>query len=143
MTKSRLFILMLLTFAGCKKENNPVPSPEVASIVGKWRAVEYRQSRGDSTITQPLTEENSWVYEFRFDGVVLNERGYVPCCLPSIYYLNGKEFRPDRTVPAELDPSCAYSLCVACPEMKITQTSPDSLTIENCKNYFTTFVRKD
>jgi hypothetical protein len=143
MTRLLLSILIILAFAGCRKENNPIPLEEIASIVGKWRVVEYRQVRGDSTTTQQVPKQNSWVYEFRYDGVVLNENGYVPCCLPSLYFLNGNEFKPKPAKPAELDPSCAYSLCAACPEMKITQTSPDSLTIETCQGSFTTFARED
>lgn len=143
MTRLLLSLLVLIAFAGCKKENDPAPLHEIASIVGKWRAVESRQTLGDSTTTRPVPKQNSWIYEFRFDGVLLNANGYVPCCLPSQYYLNGNAFKPKPAIPTELDPSCAYSLCAACPEMNVTQTSPDSLVIETCKGSFTTFAREE
>jgi hypothetical protein len=95
MIRLLLSILILLALAGCKKEEDPTPLREIASIVGKWHAVEYRQTRGDSTITQLVAKQNAWVYEFRVDGVILNKNGYKPCCLPSTYFLNGNEFKPN------------------------------------------------
>jgi len=141
MTRQSLIIIILLTVIGCKKENE-TPLPEITSIVGKWRATEYRQTIGDSTTIQPLSRVNSWTYEFRSDGIILNKNGKIPCCLPLEYFLNGKQFWPKPVIPAELDPVCAYSLCAACPEMQITQTSSDSLRIETCKGSFTSFVRE-
>ncbi|MCE6988639.1 hypothetical protein [Dyadobacter sp. CY323] len=142
MTRFLLSILILLAFAGCRKENNPIPLREITPIVGKWRVIDQRQVRGDSTIIEPVPKQNSWVYEFRYDGVLLNESGYVPCCLPSQYFLNGREFKPKPDKPAVLDPACAYSLCAACPELNVTQTHPDTLFIETCKGNFKTFVRE-
>lgn len=133
--------LILFAFTQCKKENRD-PLPEIASIVGKWRVVENIQTRGDSVITDPVAKAQSYVYEFRYDGVLLNAGGYVPCCLPSKYSLNGTPFVPNPATPVELDPVCAYSLCAVCPEMKLTQTSPDSLVMTTCPGSARVFVRE-
>jgi len=141
MKRLPLLLLALFAFLQCKKENRD-PMPGIASIVGKWRIVENRQTLGDSIVTEAVPKVNSYVYEFRFDGVLLNSSGYVPCCLPSHYFLNGKAFVPAPATPVELDPICAYSLCAACPEMKLTQTSPDSLAIETCAGSARVFIRE-
>ncbi len=136
-----LFILALFVFVQCKKENRD-PAPEITSIVGKWRIVEYRQTSGDSIVTRPVLRANSYIYEFRYDGVLLNGNGYVPCCLPSEYSLNGTAFVPKPTAPVELDPICATSLCGICPDIKLTQTAPDSLVMEACGGALGVFVRE-
>ncbi len=136
-----LYVLVLFAFVQCKKENRD-PLPEVASIVGKWRIVEYKQIRDDSTVTQKVSNADSYLYEIRYDGVLLNEAGYVPCCLPVEYSLNGKAFTPKPATALELDPVCSYSLCAPCPEMKLTLISPDRLTMETCTGYFSTFTRE-
>ncbi|MGN7888304.1 hypothetical protein [Dyadobacter sp. 22481] len=136
-----LFILALFVFVQCKKENRD-PAPEVISIVGKWRVVEYKQIYGDSTVTQPVAQASSHVYEIRYDGVLLNGNGYVPCCIPSSYSLNGTAFVPKPAKPVELDPICSYALCRGCPEMKLTQTAPDSLVMETCEGSLSILVRE-
>jgi hypothetical protein len=142
MTRLSLFVLFLFVLTECKRED-PEPLAEVESIVGKWRAVQTTQTLGDSTTTQSVPNANAWVYEFRFDGVLLNKNGNRPCCIPSIFLLNGNEFKPSPSIPVELDPSCDYALCASCPEMNITQTSPDTIRIETCKGAFTTFAKEN
>ena len=142
MSRSLLIICLLFAFLQCKNEDIE-PLQNISSIVGKWRVVEYWRTSGDSTITQTVSKEKSWVYEIRSDGIILNENGNKPCCLPPKYFLNGKEFEPKPAKKVELDPICALSLCATCPELRITQTSPDSITIETCPGYATVFIREN
>jgi hypothetical protein len=141
MNRFSLLVLILLAFSQCKKDD-PEPFPEIALIVGKWRVVSYSRTVGDSLITSPVSKENSSIYEFRFDGVLLNEKGNMPCCLPQKYIFNGNVFEAKPHAPVLPDPSCIYVDCAPCPEMKITRPMADSLLIETCEGFYTSLVRE-
>jgi len=144
MSKLSLVFLVLLAFLQCRKNNkaDPEPLPEIASIVGKWRIVAQIQTVGDSLITNPVAEENASLYVFRFDGILVNEKGNMFCCLPQNYFLNGNLFESKPLVPVEYDPGCKYVDCAGCPEMTIIQSTSDSLLIETCKGSYTSLVRQ-
>jgi hypothetical protein len=131
MKRFSVAMLLLFAFGQCKKDD-PEPLPEIASIVGKWREVAHVRIIGDSTITEVIPNEYSNVFEFRYDGAFLNERGKVPCCLPPTYFFHGVEFVPRPQASAEPDPLCASTYCAPCPEMRITQPIADGIIIEAC-----------
>lgn len=138
------FVLIVLAFVQCRENRNvdPVPLPEIASIAGKWRVVAYSQALGDSMITDTVARENAAFYVFRYDGVLVNENGYMPCCLPRNYFLNGNFFEATPLKPVEYDPGCQYVYCAGCPEMTITTPTADNLLIETCQGTFTSLVRE-
>lgn len=144
MSKLSLVFLVLLVFLQCRKDDkvDPEPIPEIASIVGKWRVTNYIQTVGDSLFTSPVAKENSLLFVFRFDGVLVNENGYMPCCLPQKYFLNGNLFEAKPLAPVEYDPGCKYVDCAGCAEMTIKRPTADSLLIETCKGSYTTLVRE-
>ncbi|QRR02482.1 hypothetical protein [Dyadobacter sandarakinus] len=141
MTRLLTSVLFLIALTACKKDSI-APVEEIAAIVGKWRIVKQQYNIADSTVTEAVPRGSSWVYVFRADGVLVNENGYKPCCIPEQYSLNGKEFKPEPANPAIFDPFCANVYCVSCPEMSITHTTPDTLVIETCSKDFKTFVRE-
>lgn len=141
MNRLAAFVLILTSIVACRKDNL-VPEEEVAGIVGKWRVVEQQYTIGDSTVKAEVPEENAWIYLFRPDGVLVNENGYMPCCRPQQYFLNGKWFEPKPAIPALLDPFCANVYCAYCPEMSVKQLSTDVIVIEICDGNFQTFVRE-
>jgi len=136
--------MVILTSVQCREDKkvDPEPLPKIASIVGKWRVIAYTQTLGDSLITDSVAKENSYLYVFRFDGVLVNEKGYMPCCLPQKYFLNGSLFEAKPLAPAEFDPSCEYVYCAGCPEMRITRPTAVSLLIETCKGSYISLVQE-
>ncbi|KAA6438334.1 hypothetical protein FEM33_16700 [Dyadobacter flavalbus] len=142
--KKPLFILIFLAFVQCRESRkaDPEPLPEIAAIAGKWRVIGYSRASGDSLITDTVARENAVFYMFRYDGVLVNEKGFRPCCLPQNYFLNGKFFEAKPLKPVEFDPACQNVYCAGCPEMAITTPAADNLLIETCKGTYTSLVRE-
>ncbi|GGB96508.1 hypothetical protein [Dyadobacter sediminis] len=142
--KKTLFILTFLAFVQCRESRkvDPEPLPEIASIAGKWRVIAYSRASGDSLITDTVTTENAAFYVFRYDGVLVNENGYRPCCLPQNYFLNENFFEAKPLKPVESDPACQYVYCGGCPEMTLTTPTADNLLMETCKGTYTSLVRE-
>ncbi|MCE7060300.1 hypothetical protein [Dyadobacter sp. CY343] len=143
MNKLLLILLVLIGFSQCKKDNPaPEPLPEVASIVGKWRVIAYGRTVGDSLVTEPVPAGERTVYEFRYDGMLLNEKGYLPCCISQRLVIDGKLFVPKPLGPVESDPSCIFLDCAPCPQVSITRPTADNLLIEPCTGIFMTLARE-
>jgi len=138
MKKISILIVMLFAMAGCKK-HEPNPIPEIAPIMSKWRPVERIDSKGD---TISVASEQTDFLVFRFDGVIVNEAGYKPCCSPNSYILNGQRFEVKPQAPVQEDPSCIYVDCFVCQDTKITQLSENELLIEYCLGNSIKFVRE-
>lgn len=138
MKKISIAILAMLAMAACKKDKTD-PIPEVASIVSKWRPVSYIRAGGD---TVSLVGQDVNLLIFRFDGVMLNEKGYKPCCSPDSYMLNGKRFEVKPQAPVEEDPSCIFVDCIKCEDLKMTLLSDDELLIDYCLGTSTKYVRE-
>jgi len=143
MKKLITFVLLLTVFTQCKKREDPEPLPEIASIVGKWRVTAYSHIAGDSLVTTPASDGQATIYQFRFDGAFLDENGYMPCCLPQKFTLNGQPFEQKPLAPVKLDPICSSVYCITCPEMKITTPIADVIMIETCKGNFMTLAREN
>lgn len=132
MNKNILLILLGFAITNCKKDE-PGPPPEVASIVGRWRTVEYTEVKGDSILTHSIPKEQSRIIIFRFDGVMLEENGKQSCGTPGAYLLNDKliEVKPQEPVPTTID--CTGLVGIWCPEyFKIIQRSSNEIATEWC-----------
>jgi hypothetical protein len=143
MNKLLLILLVLFGFSQCKKDNPaPEPLPEVASIVGKWRVIAYGRTVGDSLVTTPAAAGDKEIYEIRFDGMFLNEKGFLPCCMSQKLVIDGQVFVPKPLAPVKSDPGCMFLDCMPCPQIKITRPVADNLLIEPCTGLFLTLARE-
>ncbi|TLU90310.1 hypothetical protein [Dyadobacter sediminis] len=137
MNRIVLFVLLLFAFTNCKKdERDPISS--FANIAGTWRPIEHTSP---DSVTVPVTNAESNIVVFRFDGVMLNKNGYLPCCAPTSYTVNGISMQVKPLIPVELDPICALVNCASCPNFRIVKNKPNELTTY-CGEYSTRFVRE-
>lgn len=139
MKKLFLSLMILCTIAACKKDG-PDPVSGFESIVGKWRAVMHSKDGGATNM--PIPEGEGSLLIFRFDGVIVNEAGYQPCCSPMSFVLNGQFVTVEPKAPVEADPSCITVDCYTCEDLKITVKSESEMVTEYCDGYATRFVRE-
>jgi len=137
MNRIVLLVLLLFAFTNCKRdERDPISS--FAGIAGTWRPIEHISP---DSVTVPVTNADSNIVIFRFDGVMLNKNGYKPCCAPTSYTVNGIFMEVKPLIPVELDPICALVNCGSCPDFRIINSKPDELTTY-CEGYSTRFIRE-
>lgn len=125
-----IFVLLVLTFSGCKKEENQDPLPEIKTIVGKWRLDAYERIVNGEKVWEKVTGEPSYL-SFRFDGVILGKDGLPTCCAPTSFTLNGILFNivPKAKLPE--NPQCALVDCYSCPIWEMEQNE-DQLILSYC-----------
>jgi hypothetical protein len=131
--KKLLFLLVLMNMlSNCKKDNTD-PSPVIENIVGKWRIEANEQEVNGVNVWVNVPDSTAYSISFRFDGVILDNSGLPACCVPDRYYVNEVLFKVIPKAKLDVNPVCAYSLCIADPApWNITQNG-DELIINERK----------
>jgi hypothetical protein len=134
--KQILFLLVIsMMLSGCKKDRNEDPLPEVANIFGKWRLMEIEKTENGKTSWNPVVYYDEPTYlSFRYDGVILDNKGLPQCCGPDSLKINGVPFKIVPRSDLPLNPTCAYVDCAGCPVWDITQTG-DEIIISTCATF--------
>lgn len=127
-TPTILSILLVLFFAGCKKEK--LGPEEIKPLVGRWNleAVEFK---GPIKQWEPLPATQSDAFQIRYDGVVLTKDGLGTCCGPKSLTLNQKVFsiKPKEAIPR--NPQCDLIDCLGCETFEL-ELKNDTLIASSC-----------
>lgn len=125
-----IFLLLLLATAsfwsGCKKESREA-APEMDKLVGKWKGAAYQTVENGEVVWKEWHAEEEGYLEFRSDGILLDEKGLPPCCLPRRYNIDGKRFEAIPTAPVEDNPLCYLVDCASCSELNIEWVGADRI----------------
>jgi len=107
-----IFILGLLLLNCKDKESEPLPA--IKDIYGTWRLEAYeRTANGEKTWELVPVSEQPYEITFRFDGVILNDKGLPACCTPDSYKLNGVPFKIEPKEKLEQNPQCNLVDCIS------------------------------
>jgi hypothetical protein len=111
--RALLFLLMLTAVLFSCKKDKIIPDAAIESIVGKWRLKAYEQDVNGVKSWVNVPDSASYTLGFRFDGVILDHSGLPACCVPDRYYVNEALFKVVPQAKLDVNPICAYSLCMA------------------------------
>lgn len=131
-----LFIVAFLT--ACKKEQtDPTPDPQIASIVGKWRYAGSEVEENGKKVwhLEPGSAVNDM--SIRYDGVMLDSKGFGRCCVPRSYNLNGTVYQVVPKAEVTVNGICD---CISCATLQIDQ-SGDELITTWCGGHRSKYVR--
>jgi hypothetical protein len=126
--KNFLLLLVFVSLAGCKERD--LSPEEIQPLVGKWRldAVEPAEDVKRWEIVPP---KNAYLFEIRYDGVILDANGLPACCAPK-YLKKGKKvflIEPKEALPQ--NPQCALVSCLACDTWNM-DLQGDTLIVSYC-----------
>lgn len=125
------YFLPILLLSGCKSREEK-PEADVSALTGSWRHVAlYREDENGKLAWQDIDEESQRSLTFRSDGALVDHNGKSLCCMPAVFYLNGKRFDTVFPEEAEAQPNCAYVLCGIC-EAFYLDYDGDELVISGC-----------
>ena len=113
--KTSLFLLMLTAVLFSCKKDEIIPDRAIENIVGKWRLRAYEQEVNGVKSWANVPDSASYTLGFRFDGVILDHSGLPACCVPDRYYVNETLFKVVPKAKLDVNPVCAFSLCMANP----------------------------
>lgn len=114
--RASLFLLMLTAVLFSCKKDEIIPDPAIENIVGKWRLKAYEQEVNGVKSWSNVPDSASYTLGFRFDGVILDHSGLPACCVPDRYYVNEMLFKVVPKAKLDVNPVCAFSLCMANPD---------------------------
>ena len=108
---------MILLIGGCADRS---VSPElIKPLIGQWKLVAYEQIIAGKTQWVDVSNGQSNILQFRYDGVALNENGLPICCGPSALRIDGQLFRIEPKGPLPNNPGCALVFCASCEEWDV------------------------
>ena len=105
-----VFFLVLGIFSCKEKQLTP---EEIQPLVGKWKLDAIEQA-GDAKKWESITSKDGYVFEIRYDGVILDANGLPACCVPSYLVYQGNKFTIEPKAKLAPNPSCALVFCNAC-----------------------------
>lgn len=100
------------------------------SLAGKWQAVAQQRAENEELVWVELLDEP--LVSFRFDGVMVNEKGLGACCVPNVYLINGNEFTVSPRVEVPVNPQCHLIDCFTCEYLDIS-IDGDEMLITYCR----------
>lgn len=141
--KRYLYILLLPLFLlNCKKE--PTPLRAIKKIVGRWRLDAVEKTVNGQKVWEKVSFDSPSYLVFRFDGVILDEKGFPWCCSPNTLVVNGTPFKikPQDKVPT--NPQCALINCYSCPSWNLEQKENELVLASECEfqNYRSRYLRE-
>ncbi|HAK76023.1 MAG TPA: hypothetical protein DCR35_14970 [Runella sp.] len=110
--KNVVWIFFLLVGIFSCKEKQLTPE-EIQPLVGKWK-LDAIEPAGDVKKWEPVASKDGYVFEIRYDGVILDANGLPACCVPSYLVYQGNKFTIEPKEKLAPNPSCALVLCMAC-----------------------------
>ncbi|MBB3838621.1 hypothetical protein FHS57_002627 [Runella defluvii] len=105
-----VFFLVLGVFSCKEKQLTP---EEIQPLVGKWK-LDAIEPAGDVRKWESVASKDGYVFEIRYDGVILDANGLPACCVPSYLVYQGNKFTIEPKEKLAPNPSCALVLCMAC-----------------------------
>jgi hypothetical protein len=113
--RASLFLLMLMAVLFSCKKDEMTTYTAIENIVGKWRLKAQEQEVNGVKAWVNVPDSTAYVVGFRFDGVILDNSGLPACCVPDRYYVNETLFKVVPKAKLDVNPVCAFSLCMANP----------------------------
>ena len=105
-----IFFLVLGIFSCKEKQLTP---EEIQPLVGRWK-LNAIEPAGDVKKWEPVASKDGYVFEIRYDGVILDANGLPACCAPKYLMFQGNKFTIEPKDPLATNPMCALVLCFAC-----------------------------
>ncbi len=133
-----LLIAVLLMCISCKKDA-PEPDPEVAWLVGNWQEI-AREQTVDGELQWEAVQQGAFL-TFRFDGVLLNEKGLPACCGPTAFNINGVDYPIVPKAKIEENPACSLVDCFPCATWDLEQNG-NELILSPCLGPRTKYVKR-
>ncbi|GAB3167815.1 hypothetical protein GCM10027291_15350 [Telluribacter humicola] len=87
--------------------------------MGQWKLVAHEQTLNGVTQWVDVPNDQKNTLHFRYDGVVLNDKGLPKCCGPSALRIDGQHFKIEPKEPLPNNPDCALIFCGTCEEWNI------------------------
>ncbi|MPR33739.1 hypothetical protein [Salmonirosea aquatica] len=146
--KRYLYIFLLpLLLLNCKKESEPAPLPAIEEIVGKWRLDAVEKTVNGQKVWEQVSGPVpifTYYLVFRFDGVILGEKGLSWCCSPETLIVNGTSFKIKPKAKVPTNPQCAYVDCISCPSWDLEQRDNELILTSACEflNYRHRYLRE-
>lgn len=128
-----LSILLLMSALAACRAKDPAPSPGIERLMGKWKLVAREVMKDGERVWKEETGENP-DYEFtvRFDGVILDREGFVRCCDPPYYFINGARFDVVPRAEVKSNSICQLVDCAPCLVMNYDLQDDGSLFYSSC-----------
>ena len=134
-----LLLGIIIMFSECKKDDSPASTIE--SIVGRWRQTETKGNDENSWVKSD-TSSQSYYINVLSGGLIVNDKGFLPCCPPESLTINGTLVKITKnTDPIRFDPFCASVNCAPCLNLIIQQTG-NEMVITSCGGYQQKYVRE-
>lgn len=105
-----IFFLVLGIFSCKEKQLTP---EEIQPLVGKWK-LDAIEPAGDTKKWESVASKDGYIFEIRYDGVILDANGLPACCVPSYLIYQGNKFTIEPKEKLAPNPTCALVLCLAC-----------------------------
>lgn len=132
--KRILYALLLpILLVGCKKEKDPAPLPVIKEIVGKWRLDALEKTVNGQKVWEKVSYDPPTYLAFRFDGVILDNKGLPWCCSPETLIVNGTSFRVDPLAKVPTNPQCALVNCYSCPSWDLQRNENELIITSSCE----------
>lgn len=128
--KRLLFFLAIVILGSCDEKR--LAPDEIKPVVGKWMLNAVKQA-GDAKQWEPIASKDGYVFEIRYDGVILDANGLPACCVPSYLVYQGKKFTIEPKEKLAPNPSCALVLCLACDTWYL-ELENDQLILNQCNS---------
>lgn len=120
-------LFCLLLFSCNEKYLSP---EEIQPLVGKWR-LEAVEPAGDVKKWETVAPKDGYVFEIRYDGVILDANGLPACCTPKYLVFQEKKFSIEPKEPLASNGMCASVLCVACDTWYL-ELQDNKLIVNHC-----------
>lgn len=105
-----IFFLVLGIFSCKEKQLTP---EKIQPWVGRWK-LNAIEPAGDVKKWEPVASKDGYVFEIRYDGVILDASSLPACCAPKYLVYQGKKFTIEPKEKLAPNPTCALVLCLAC-----------------------------
>lgn len=130
--KNVVWIFFLLVGIFSCKEKQLTPE-EIQPLVGKWK-LDAIEPAGDVKKWEPVASKDGYVFEIRYDGVILDANGLPACCVPSYLVYQGNKFTIEPKEKLAPNPSCALVLCMACDTWYLEIENGQLITNASCNS---------
>jgi len=138
MRKLLCFLFVLLALGSCRKDE-PEPEPGFKNLAGRWLVTAREEMSNGEKVWVPSTASAPVYLIFRFDGLIINERGETGCCFSYDYIVNGEKISVIPKAELKYPGNCALVDCFSC--TLGLDFSGDDLIVTGCFGFKTKYVR--